>query len=38
MTWHEVSILDAGSAQFKYVNCDPKTGVIKWVPMKSEAL
>lgn len=30
-TWHEVSILRAGEARFEYVNCTPKTGVIRFV-------
>ena len=33
MTWHEVSILKAGEAKWEYVNCDPNTGVIRWVKM-----
>lgn len=33
MTWHEVSILKAGEAKWEYVNCDPRTGVIRWVTM-----
>lgn len=38
MTWHEVWILKAGEAQFDYVNCDPRTGVIRWVQLTSERL
>lgn len=38
MTWHEVSILKAGEAQFDYVNCDPNTGVIQWVKMRDQDL
>ena len=38
MTWHEVSILKAGEAKFDYVNCDPRTGVIKWVDLEAEPL
>ncbi len=38
MTWHEVSILKEGEARFEYVNCDPKTGVIKWVQLEQEEL
>ncbi len=38
MTWQEVSILKAGEASFEYVNCDPRTGVIKWVDLSSEPL
>ena len=34
MTWHEVSIFKAGEAKFEYMNCDPKTGVIRWVPLQ----
>lgn len=26
-TWHEVSVLREGDAQFEYVNCVPQTGV-----------
>ncbi len=35
---HEVSILKEGEAKFEYVNCDPGTGVIKWVPLDRESL
>ncbi|KAL2869098.1 phenylacetaldoxime dehydratase family protein [Aspergillus lucknowensis] len=28
-TWHEVSVLKKGEAQFEYVNCLPKTGVVQ---------
>ncbi|KAK3627118.1 hypothetical protein LTR56_012575 [Elasticomyces elasticus] len=38
MTWHEVSILKEGEAQFEYVNCAPETGVIRWVPLQSRSL
>lgn len=38
MTWHEVSILRRGDAHFEYVNCDPSTGVIKWVNLDREPL
>lgn len=38
MTWHEVSILRRGEAAFEYVNCDPRTGVIKWVELDRETL
>lgn len=38
MTWHEVSILKTGEAEFEYVNCDPQTGVIRWVPLDREDL
>ncbi|GIZ38923.1 hypothetical protein CKM354_000232200 [Cercospora kikuchii] len=38
MTWHEVWIFKAGEAHFDYVNCDPKTGVMKWVDLKREKL
>jgi len=38
MTWHEVSILKRGEVGFEYVNCDPRTGVIKWVPLEVVAL
>ncbi|EAU29290.1 conserved hypothetical protein [Aspergillus terreus NIH2624] len=35
-TWHEVSILKRGEAHFEYVNCQPHTGVIKYVALQSE--
>ncbi|KAL1618593.1 hypothetical protein SLS56_010477 [Neofusicoccum ribis] len=35
-TWHEVSVLKAGEAQFEYVNCTPKTGVIRFVRLDAE--
>jgi Haem-containing dehydratase len=35
MTWHEVSVLKAGEARWEYVNCDPGTGVVRWVEMES---
>ncbi|KAL5361981.1 heme-containing dehydratase protein [Aspergillus floccosus] len=35
-TWHEVSILKKGEAQFEYVNCQPHTGVIKYIGLDSE--
>lgn len=38
MTWHEVSILRRGDAHFEYVNCDPRTGVIKWVELERHSL
>ena len=38
MTWHEVSILKAGEASFEYVNCDPKTGVIRYVDLERRKL
>lgn len=38
MTWHEVSILKSGEAKFEYVNCDPVTGVIRWVPLEKKDL
>ena len=38
MTWHEVWIFKEGEAQFEYVNCDPQTGVIRWVEMEREEL
>ncbi|OJD35705.1 phenylacetaldoxime dehydratase family [Diplodia corticola] len=37
-TWHEVSVLKAGEAQFEYVNCTPKTGVIGSVGLHVEEL
>ncbi|KAL3456849.1 hem-containing dehydratase protein [Aspergillus heterothallicus] len=30
-TWHEVSVLKRGEANFEYVNCVPKTGVISYL-------
>ena len=33
MTWHEVSVLKKGEARWEYVNCDPKTGVVRFVKM-----
>ena len=33
MTWHEVSVVKEGEAKWEYVNCDPKTGVIRFVKM-----
>ncbi|KAF9880312.1 hypothetical protein CkaCkLH20_02266 [Colletotrichum karsti] len=33
-TWHEVSVLKAGEASFEYINCLPKTGVIRFVPLE----
>lgn len=38
MTWHEVSILREGDAAFEYVNCDPRTGVMRWVELERETL
>ena len=38
MTWHEVWIFKAGEVRFEYVNCDPKTGVIRYVELQSESL
>ena len=35
MTWHEVSVLKAGEAAWEYVNCNPQTGVIRYVNMDS---
>jgi hypothetical protein len=34
MTWHEVWIFKKGEAEFEYVNCDPRTGVVRWVEME----
>ncbi|KAJ2977020.1 hypothetical protein NQ176_g4604 [Zarea fungicola] len=33
-TWHEVSVLLEGNAEFEYLNCSPKTGVIQHIPLK----
>jgi hypothetical protein len=33
MTWHEVSVLKAGEARWEYVNCHPRTGVVRYVKM-----
>jgi hypothetical protein len=39
MTWHEVSVLKKGEARWEYVNCDPRTGVVRYVKMEEvEAL
>lgn len=38
MTWHEVSILRRGEVQFEYINCNPRTGVIKWVELERQSL
>lgn len=38
MTWHEVSILKEGEARFEYVNCEPSTGLIRWVKMEQQEL
>lgn len=35
MTWHEVSVLKKGEARWEYVNCDPRTGVVRFVKMGS---
>ncbi|ETN43922.1 uncharacterized protein HMPREF1541_11053 [Cyphellophora europaea CBS 101466] len=35
MTWHEVSVLKRGEARWEYVNCDPRTGVVRYVKMDS---
>lgn len=35
-TWHEVSVLRGGDADFEYVNCAPETGVIQSIPLKVE--
>ena len=35
MTWHEVSVLKKGEARWEYINCDPRTGVIRFVQMDS---
>lgn len=32
-TWHEVVVLKTGEAKFEYVNCDPGTGLLKFVPL-----
>jgi hypothetical protein len=33
-TWHEVSVLKHGDAHFEYVNCQPRTGAIRFVSME----
>ena len=38
VTWQEVAILKEGESQFEYVNCDPRTGVIRWVELESQEL
>ncbi|RSM00860.1 hypothetical protein CDV31_011613 [Fusarium ambrosium] len=35
-TWHEVSVLRRGDAKFEYLNCVPKTGVIRGIPLTVE--
>ncbi|KAJ3462657.1 hypothetical protein MRS44_007443 [Fusarium solani] len=35
-TWHEVSVLRGGDAKFEYLNCVPKTGVIRGIPLTVE--
>ncbi|KAL2687625.1 hypothetical protein Neosp_005187 [[Neocosmospora] mangrovei] len=35
-TWHEVSVLRGGDAKFEYLNCVPKTGVIRGIPLMAE--
>ncbi|KAF9889615.1 hypothetical protein FE257_007123 [Aspergillus nanangensis] len=37
-TWHEVSVLKTGDAQFEYVNCQPQTGVISYFQLEEEDL
>lgn len=37
-TWHEVSVLKKGEAEFEYVNCLPETGVIRFLPLEREDL
>ncbi|KAK5994635.1 Phenylacetaldoxime dehydratase-like protein [Cladobotryum mycophilum] len=32
-TWHEVSVLKQGEANFEYLNCLPNTGVIRYLPL-----
>lgn len=38
MTWHEVWIFKEGEAKFDYVNCDPRTGVIRFVKLDRQSL
>ncbi|KAK2591576.1 hypothetical protein QQS21_010727 [Conoideocrella luteorostrata] len=33
-TWHEVSVLNEGDAHFEYINCLPKTGVIRFLKLQ----
>ncbi|KAL4912646.1 hem-containing dehydratase protein [Aspergillus aurantiobrunneus] len=37
-TWHEVSVLKKGEAEFEYVNCLPETGVIRYLGLVGEDL
>lgn len=37
-TWHEVSVLREGDAQFEYVNCVPQTGVVANLRLSVEDL
>ncbi|KAL2841106.1 heme-containing dehydratase protein [Aspergillus pseudodeflectus] len=38
ITWQEVAILKEGEAAFEYINCDPRTGVIRWIEMQTQDL
>ncbi|OKL56084.1 hypothetical protein UA08_08767 [Talaromyces atroroseus] len=38
MTWQEVAILKEGEANFEYINCGPKTGVMGWVGLQVQGL
>ncbi|KAL2829617.1 heme-containing dehydratase protein [Aspergillus pseudoustus] len=38
ITWQEVAILKEGEAAFEYVNCDLKTGVMRWVELDAQGL
>lgn len=38
MTWQEVAILKEGEALFEYLNCNPETGVIRWVELRDQSV
>jgi hypothetical protein len=38
ITWQEVAIFKEGEAAFKYINCDPRTGVMRWVELQAHDL
>jgi hypothetical protein len=38
MTWQEDSVLKEGEALFEYLNCNPKTGVIRWVELRDQSV
>jgi hypothetical protein len=38
ITWQEVAILKEGEAAFEYINCDLRTGVMRWVETQAHDL